>query len=146
MTDVSLGGRINIPADRGSLRFHEAKLSAHELDVAGDVNIGLAPPFALDGRLRASRLDLDALLAASGAEPMAPGTRTGDQGGPVISTTPLPWAMLRGKTVHLTAGIAALTFGRQVWRDVNLVLQLADGRLQVSPLRLALPAVRWRCS
>src|SRR5690348_8968213 len=39
----------------------------------------------------------------------------------------------------LTASIAALPFGRQVWRDVNLVLQLADGRLQVSPLRLALP-------
>ena len=139
LTDVSLGGRISIPADRGSLRFHEAKLSAHELDVAGDVSIGLAPPFALDGRLRASRLDLDALLAASGADPMAPGARTGDPGGPVISTTPLPWAMLRSKTVDLTASIAALTFGRQVWRDVNLVLQLADGRLQVSSLRLALP-------
>ena len=47
--------------------------------------------------------------------------------------------MLRGKTVDLTASVAALTFGRQVWRDVDLALQLADGRLQVSRLRLALP-------
>jgi uncharacterized protein involved in outer membrane biogenesis len=47
--------------------------------------------------------------------------------------------MLRGKTIHLTASVAALTFGRQVWRDVDLVLQLADGQLQLSPLRLALP-------
>jgi AsmA protein len=139
LTDISLAGRMSIPADRGSLRLHGATLSARELDVTGDVSIGLASPLALDGRLRATRLDLDALLAASGAGRVAPGARTAEPGGPVIPNTPLPWAMLRGKTMHLTASIAALTFGRQVWRDVDLAVQLADGQLQVSPLRLALP-------
>ena len=139
LTDVSLGGRISIPADRGSLRLHGATLSAHELDVAGDVSIGLASPLELDGRLRATRLDLDALLAASAADRVTPGARIADPGGPVIPNTPLPWAMLRGKRMHLTASAAALTFARQVWRDVDFALQLADGRLQVSPLRLALP-------
>jgi len=139
LTDVSLGGRVSIPADRGSLRLHGATLSAHELDVAGDLNIGLASPFALDGRLRASRLDMDALLVASRADSAAPGVRTGDAGGPVIPNTPLPWSVLRGKAMHLTASIAALTFARQVWRDVDLALQLAGGRLQISPLRLVLP-------
>jgi AsmA protein len=139
LTDISLGGRLSISADLGSLRLRGATLSAHELDVAGDVSIGLASPLALDGRLRATRLDMDALLAASGAELVAPGARTADPGAGVIPNTPLPWAMLRGKTMHLTASIAALTLGRQVWRDVDLGLQLADGRLQVSPLRLALP-------
>jgi AsmA protein len=136
LTDVSLGGRLSIPADVGSLRLRGATLSAHELDVAGDVTIGLGSAMALDGRLRATRLDMDALLAASGADRVAPGARTAD---PVIPYTSLPWAMLRGKTVDLTASVAALTFGRQVWRDVDLALQLADGRLQVSRLRLALP-------
>ena len=130
---------LSISADLGSLRLRGATLSAHELDVAGDVSIGIASPLALDGRLRATRLDMDALLAASGAEWVAPGARTTDPGAGVIPNTPLPWAMLRGKTMHLTASIAALTLGRQVWRDVDLALQLADGRLQVSPLRLALP-------
>jgi len=139
LTDVSLGGRVSIPADRGSLRLHGATLSAHELDVAGDLNIGLASPFALDGRLRASRLDMDALLVASRADSAAPGVRTGDAGGPVIPNTPLPWSVLRGKAMHLTASIAALTFARHVWRDVDLALQLADGRLQISPLQLVLP-------
>ena len=82
---------------------------------------------------------MDALLAASGAEWLTPGATTTDPGGPMIPNTPLPWAMLRGKGLHLAASIAALTFGRQVWRDVDLALHLADGRLQVSPLRLALP-------
>jgi hypothetical protein len=139
LTDVSLGGGLIIPADFGSLRLRGATLSAHELDVTGDVSIGLVSPLALDGRLRATRLDMDALLAGSGAEWLTPGARTADPGGPVIPNTPLPWAMLRGKGLHLVASIAALTFGRQVWRDVDLALQLADGRLQVSPLRLALP-------
>jgi AsmA protein len=138
-TDVSLGGRLIIPSDLGSLRLRGATLSAHELDVTGDVSIGLVSPVALDGRLRARRLDMDALLAASGAEWVAPDARTVDPAGPAIPNTPLPWTMLRGKTIHLTASVAALTFGRQVWRDVDLVLQLADGRLQISPLRLALP-------
>jgi uncharacterized protein involved in outer membrane biogenesis len=70
---------------------------------------------------------------------VAPDARSADAGGPVIPNTPLPWAILRGKTVQLTASIAALTLGRQIWRDVDLALQLADGRLQVSRLRVALP-------
>jgi AsmA protein len=139
LTDISLSGRLIIPANLGSLTLRGATLSAHELDVTGDVSIGLVSPLALDGRLRARRLDLDALLATSGAEWLAPGARTVDPAGPAIPSTPLPWTMLRGKTIHLTASVAALTFGRQVWRDVNLVLQLADGQLQLSPLRLALP-------
>jgi len=139
LTDVSLAGQLSIPADGGSLRLRGAALSAHELDVSGDVSIGLTSPLGLDGRVRATRLDMDALLATSEAEWMPPGKRTADPSGPVISNTPLPWAMLRGKTMHLIARIAALTLGRQVWRDVDLELQLTKGRLQVSPLRLALP-------
>jgi AsmA protein len=139
LTDVSLGGRLRIPADLVSVRLRGATLSAHELEVAGDVTIALAPALALDARLRATRLDLDALLAASGADPVVPSARSAEPGGPLIPNTPLPWAMLRGKTMHLTASIAALAFGRQVWRDVDLALHLADGRLQVSPLRLAMP-------
>jgi AsmA family len=139
LTDVSLGGRVIIPADLGSLRLRGATLSAHELEVAGDVSIGLASPLALDGRLRATRLDTDALLVASGAEWLMPGVKIADPRGRMIPNTPLSWAMLRNKTMHLTASIAALTFGGQVWRNVDVALQLADGRLQVNPLTLALP-------
>lgn len=142
LTDVSLKGRLDVPADLGSVRLRGTRLSARELDVAGDATIGLGPAMALDGRLRATRLDLDALLAAApGAarRTPAPGARIAGPGGPVIPDTPLPWAVLRGKAVDLTASVAALTFRQQVWRDVDLALRLADGRLQLSRLRLALP-------
>lgn len=139
LTDVSLRGRLGIPADLGSLKFRGATLSAHELDVAGDATIGLGSALALHGQLRATRLDLDALLPASGADRVAPGARIAAPGGSLIPDAPLPWAMLRGKTLDLTASVAALTFRQQVWRDVDLALQLAAGRLQVSWLRLTLP-------
>jgi len=139
LTDVSLGGRLGIAADLGALRLRGARLSAHELEIAGDATIGLGSAMALDGRLRATRLDLDALLAASGTDQALPGARTADPGGPMIPDPPLPWAMLRGKTLDLTASVAAMTFRRQVWRDVDLALRLADGRLQLRRLRLALP-------
>jgi AsmA protein len=139
LTDVSLGGRLAIAADLGALRLRGARLSAHELEIAGDATVGLGSAMALDGRLRATRLDLDALLAASGTDQGAPGARTADPGGPMIPDAPLPWATLRGKTLDLTASVAAMTFRRQVWRDVDFALRLADGRLQLSRLRLALP-------
>jgi hypothetical protein len=84
LTDVSLGGRLRIPADLVSVRLRGATLSAHELEVAGDVTIALAPALALDARLRATRLDLDALLAASGADPVVPSARSAEPGGPLI--------------------------------------------------------------
>jgi AsmA protein len=139
LTEVSLGGRLSIPADHSHVRLRGANLSAHELEVAGDVTIGLAPTMAVDGRLHATRLDIDALLAASGADWALPSARTPDPGAPLIPSTPLPWAILRGKTMHLTADITALTLGRQVWRDVEIALQLADGQLEVSRLRVGLP-------
>jgi uncharacterized protein involved in outer membrane biogenesis len=139
LTEVSLRGRLSIPADYSSVRLRAATLSARELQAAGDLRIGLASAVAVDGLLHATRLDLDALLAASGANWVAPAGPGADAGGPMIPNTPLPWAILSGKTVQLTASIAALTLGRQVWRDVELALQLADGRLQVSRLRVAFP-------
>jgi AsmA family len=138
LTDVTFGGRLSIPADLGSLRLRGATLSAHELELAGDVTIALAQALALDAQLRATRVDMDALLAASGANLVLPSARIA--GGPLIPNTPLPWAVLREKTIRLTASIAALTFGERSWRDVDLALHLADGRLQVSSLRMAMPA------
>ncbi|MDQ2804489.1 MAG: AsmA family protein, partial [Pseudomonadota bacterium] len=139
LTNVLLEGRMGIPADLSSLKLRGAKLSARDLDVAGDATVPLGSAMAFDGRLRATRLDLDTLLATEpGAARKRPAVAT-DPGGPVIPNTPLPWAMLRGKTVDLVAGVAAMTFRHQIWRDVRLAVRLAKGRLQIRQLQLALP-------
>ena len=141
LDDVSLEGRFALSAGLDALHLQKAALSANAFDITGDASIGLGAKQAFKGRLQASRLDLDALLDAVPAARGGPApARTAIAGDRSIPDTKLPWAMLRGKNVDLAASVAAATFKRQVWRDVSFGLQLADGRLQIDRLRLALPA------
>lgn len=141
LTDVSLGGQLVVPAGLGSLRLNGATLSAHEVDLVGDAAIGFKPVLALDGRLRATSLDLDALLTASGAVGSPPAVNSAATGrsGTMIPHTPLPWAMLRGKTMNLSASVAAMTFRHQVWHNLDFAMRLAAGQLQLGQLKLAAP-------
>ncbi len=136
LTAVSLDGRLAVPADAGSLSLRDAKLSAHEGDLSGDAAIGLGGSVSLNGRLRSTRLDVDALLTAFGVGAPAAAASTD---GPMIPATPLPWAMLRGPAVDLDADLGAVSYGQQTWTGVSLALQLKAGRLDVSRLRMALP-------
>ncbi len=148
LTDVSFAGRLVVPADFGSLTLRDAKLSAHEGDLAGDATISLKPAMALQGKLHSTRLDMDALLTPSGITPTTPagGVAVGQPSGPMISDAALPWSVLRGPAMDITADVAATTFRRQVWPKANVALQLKDGRMHVSQLQLALPGGPLRMS
>lgn len=136
LEDVSLQGRLGLPADLRSIRLQKASLSATAFDITGDANIGLGVAPSFKGQLRVGKLDLDALLDAWPSAVASPAKVTAR----VFPDTKLPWAMLRGSSVDVTASIAALTLKRQVWHDVSLALQMADGRLLLDRFRLALPA------
>jgi AsmA protein len=134
--DVTIQGRLGLSADLRVIRLRKASVSANALDLTGDASVGLGATPSLKGQLHASKLDLDTLLEAlppTGARPAKPAAR-------IIPDTKLPWAMLRGRSVDVTANIAAVTLKRQVWHDVSFALRLADGRLQLDRFRLALPA------
>jgi len=140
LADVSLQGRLGLPADMRSIRLQKASLSAAAFDITGDASIGLGVAPSLEGALHADRLDLDALLDAlpdAGPSAGAPPAKVAAR---IFPDTKLPWAMLRGSRLDVTASIAAVTLKRQVWHDVSFALQLADGRLQLDRFRLALPA------
>jgi uncharacterized protein involved in outer membrane biogenesis len=138
LADVAVDGRAVVPASLATVSLHDAKLSAREGDLAGDATVGLGAGVAFDGKLRSTRLDLDAVLAAFGSPAPAPsGAATA---GPMIPDTPLPWAQLRGPAIGLAATIGTLTFHQQPWRGLTVALQLHDGTLQVSRLQLADPA------
>jgi uncharacterized protein involved in outer membrane biogenesis len=129
LTDLFAEGRLVVPATLGTVSLHDMKLSAREGDLAGDVAMGAGAAVSLDAMLHSARLDLDALLPDSGPA------------GPPALDAPLPWAKLHGPHVKLAANFAALRFHDQLWRGVDLALTLNDGRLQVSRLNLAEPAV-----
>jgi len=146
LTDVSLVGRLVVPADLGSLALRSAKLSAHEGDLAGDATISLKPALALQGKLHSTRLDIDALLPAFGTTTPAGSAAAGQSRGPMISDASLPWSVLRGPAMDFTADVAAATFEGRVWPRAEVALQLKNGRLQVSQLQLALPGGPLRMS
>ena len=138
LTDIRFDGHVAIPADRSAIAFKGARLQAREGDVSGDWTLGLQDQLAIEGKLAASRLDLDAALVAFGVA-LPPTPALAGASGPAISTAALPWALLRGPRVDLSARVAALSFQGEVWRDVSLAMQLKAGRLSVSPVTLSLP-------
>ena len=137
--DVNFDGHVVVPADRKTIAFSNAKLRTHQGDVMGDWTLGLHSGLAVNGKIVAPRLDLDAMLAAFGVA-LPPAPAVGAANGPTISAAPLPWASLRGPAVDVSARIATMAFQGQTWKDVDFGMKLAGGRLTVSPVSLALPA------
>lgn len=138
LTGVSFDGRLVVPANAGSVRFTDARLQTKEGDIAGDGKIGLGTAAMLDARLRSGKLDGDAMLEAFGVGLAPPAARAGTAG-PMIPDTPLPWQTLRGPAINVTASVGAMTFQDQVWKAVELAVQIKDGRMQVANVKLALP-------
>ena len=137
-TQLAFDGQMVVPASLGTMTLRGAKLATHEADITGDATIGLGGGVVVTGKLQATRLDGTALMDMFGPNPPPGKTKSG----PAIPDTDLSWAGLRGKSVDLTASIAALDFARQAWRHLNLTLQIKNGRLQLglpgAPLDAAL--------
>lgn len=138
LTDVRLDGRLIVPADRGSIAFKGAKLVSHEGDVSGDWTLGLGAVLAMEGKLVSDRLDLDAMLAAFGVA-LPPAPALAGAAGPAFSTAPLPFALLRGPAVDVSAKVGAMAFQGEVWKDVGFALRIRDGHVVAAPVSLALP-------
>lgn len=81
-----------------------------------------------------------ATQAPPGSAAATPDAAAGSAAGSVISAMPLPWAALRGPKIDLTATVASMTLGQQVWHNAEFVLQLEDGRLRLPRFGLSLPA------
>ena len=145
LTDVRLDGRVVVPADRGSVAFKSARLTSHEGDVAGDFTLGLRDTLAISGTLASPRMDLDAMIAAFGVA-LPPAPALAGAAGPAISTVALPWALLRGPMIDLSAKVDALSFQGEVWKGVGFALTLKGGKLVAGPASLSLPSGQLRVS
>ena len=145
LTNVRFDGRVVVPADAASITFKNAKVLTREGDVTGDWTLGQQARLTMDGKLVSPRLDMDLMLAAFGVR-LPPAPAFAGNTASVISTAPLPWALLRGPVVSLSIRIEAMTFQDQVWNNVDFALDLNGGRLQISPLTLSLPDSQLRMS
>lgn len=139
LTDVQFDGHLSTPANAGSVGFKDARLRTGQGDVGGSGTVGLGAAIAVDARLHSAKLDMDAVLQAFGMDANAPAPSVSTTG-PVIPDTSLPWAALRGPAIDVAGRVGALTFRDQVWPQVDLALQLKNGRLQVASVKLPLHA------
>ena len=139
LTAVEFEGHLAIPANAAVVRFKDAKLKSHQGDVAGEGALGLGGTLLLDARLQSHALDLGAMLEAFGVHAAVPAARA-NRTGPMIPDTPLPWELLHGPSLDITASVGAMTFQDEVWQAVELALRVKGGRLQVGTVKLALPA------
>lgn len=136
LTDLHLSGHVALPAKAASVAFTAGKLTSKQGDLEGDATLGLGSNVAVVAKLRAGKLDLDAMLGAFGIDPSPPTLRQGPAG-PLISDTPLPWGLLRGPTLDVTGTVGALSYLDQTWQGVDVAVQLKGGHLERAALKLA---------
>ncbi len=146
LTDVSLAGRLLVPADLASLTLRGVKLSARQGDLAGDMTINLQSNMGLDAKLHSNRLDLDALMPSSGTTTAARHATATPPSTKVISDAALPWDVLRGPPMNLTLDVAAPTFLHKVWPKTEIELQIKQGGMRPGRLQMALPGGPLRMS
>jgi uncharacterized protein involved in outer membrane biogenesis len=139
LSDARFDGQIAVPANAGALRIRAATLATRAFTVTGEGTVGLGARSALQAKLHAGDLALAPLLDAFGITPPALGAATSTTG-LMIPDTSLPWSGLRAVDLDLQGRVDALTAADHVWREVDMAVQLNDGRLRMGSLKSTLPA------
>jgi uncharacterized protein involved in outer membrane biogenesis len=133
---LDLQGRIE--GDRRRLELPGLSLASAGGTLTGKGALALdGPRPRVEATLAADRLDLRPVLAGPGRAGGEPGAAGGEPE-PLFSKEPLPLAGLIALDGQASLKIRELETGRLPARDLELGATLADGRLQVEPLRLTL--------
>lgn len=140
------------------LRLTALRIAAPAATLEGELDIATLPRPALRGRLSGPRLDVDALLAAFGADApapqaaapngaAAPNAAAAPRPAPardrrVIPATPIRLEGLRGADAALRLAIGELRFQGIAYRDLATTLALDGGRARLAPFAVTLPGGR----
>ena len=133
LDDVDFAGQVAFSG--GPVRLRAVTLRTAQGDLTGEGSVDPAHA-AVSGKWRSQSVDLDAVLGAFGIELGSGGTRPST--GPMIPDTALPWGALRGPTLDLGLTVGSMRFAGQVWRDVEAAITLKGGRLQATPVSVAM--------
>lgn len=125
------------------IALRDLKISSSLGDLSGNVTAAWSPVLDLAGTLQSTHLDLDALgLSAHriAGLPVATGAppASGDAGR-LIPDTQLPFALLRGADADLALNATEVKAAGDTYRDLQLTLRSAEGRLALNPLRVTAP-------
>ena len=141
--DGALDVRV-LPAPGGNgVLLRGLVVSMQQGDVGGDLALGFAPRPSLRGSLVSQRLVLDgwnpaaapAAVPAVGGPPPAPVAAAA----PLISTRPLPFALLRRADADIRFTVAQAQFGGAAYRAIEARLVVEDGTLRLDPAQMVSP-------
>ena len=141
-----------LPAGR-TLALRALKVSSPFGDATGDLALSASPRPSLGGTLVATRLDADAIRTVlrqrpAGAAPVpspaapAPVPPANPAMGPLFSTAPLPWGVLRRADADLQLAVGTLRWGGVDYHAATLHLSLQDGAGTLNPASIVTPAGR----
>ena len=140
---IAFQGALN--GNRQTFGLHAFSLTSSAGDLSGEAAVGLGARRVLNAVLKSSRIDLDALQAASGQPALAAAAPTTVTPSPkqrqerLFSDQPLPFAMLRDVDADLTLAVADLRSGGADYKAINTHALLKGGKLVVDPFAADLP-------
>lgn len=137
------------------IALRQIRLEMPGAALTGNVALGLGVPRSVVADLKGTRIDLDALLAASGAPSAAQPTAAPPSPPPpprlpppsarserLFSDRPLPFDALRQANADLTLAIDDLHAGGADYKAIATHLVLQDGKLAIQPFAADLPTGR----
>jgi AsmA protein len=151
---VTLDARVAGHEGTPGFAIRGLAVTAPEVDISGELVVGLGPRPMLQASLSSRRIDLDAMLAAlpspaatgpagpppaSMAAPPRPLPKHSDR---LVPDDKLPFARLDGADADLHLAVGELRSGGISYRDFTGRLLLQDGKLMLDPFSATLPGGR----
>jgi AsmA protein len=135
---------------RQGAALHDVSLTGPNGDLSGNAAVGFGARRSLTADLKSSRIDLDAVQAAidqapaaapaPGATPSAPAAPPPKRrGGPLFSTTPIPFDLLRVADADVKLAVADLHSGGADYKAIDTHAVLANSKLTVDPFAADIP-------
>ena len=139
---VTLDARVADHEGTPGLAIRGLAVTAPEVDISGEMVVGLGPRPMLQATLSSRRIDLDAMLAA--LPPPAAGAAGSPQPLPTLSARliaddTLRFARLGGADADLHLAVGEVRSGGTSYRDFTGRLVLSDGKLALDPFSATLP-------
>ncbi len=140
---VTLDARVADHDGTPGLTIRGLAITAPEVDISGELVVGLGPRPVLQATLSSRRIDLDGILAAlpppaatDFADPLRPSPKPAAR---LIPGGKLPIALLDAADADLHLSVGELRSGGTSYRDFTGRLLLQDGKLTLDPFFATLP-------
>jgi len=147
---VTLDARVSDHEGTPSFAIRGLAVTAPEMDISGELVVGLSPRPVVQATLTSRRIDLDAMLgtpppavaAPAGPPPVPSAASPQEHPARLIPDNPLPFALLDAADADLHLTVGEVRSGGASYRDFTGRMLLQNGKLTLDPFAGTLPGGR----